>query len=377
MARQPSSPDRSSEWATIEIYERQAVAWEAARGRTVSLAGASAFAQRVRDAQAAHPELAGGPVVDLGCGPGWHSASLGPRVVALDAAEAMLALAGRWAPGASRLRADLRQLPFRARSLIGAWASKSYVHLPRSAVPLALAELHWATAPGAPIELRLFAGDAEHDQFPDDDFPGRRFSLWTAELLEAVVEGAGFAVECIDGDWGRTGGDLRVRARRLRSLPDTVGPGMNLLVCGLNPSEYAADAGVGFARPGNRFWPAALAAGIVSRDRDPRHALVAHGIGMTDLVKRPTARADQLRPWEYRHGMARLRRLVDWLRPATVCFVGLAGWRTAVDRNAVPGPQPQRLGPARVYLMPSTSGANASSSLPSLVEHLRAAASVA
>ena len=61
-----------------------------------------------------------------------------------------------------------------------------------------------------------------------------------------------------------------MQATRARSLPDTVGPGMRLLVCGLNPSVYSADAGIGFARPGNRFWPAAIAAGIVTVDRDPR-----------------------------------------------------------------------------------------------------------
>jgi TDG/mug DNA glycosylase family protein len=57
----------------------------------------------------------------------------------------------------------------------------------------------------------------------------------------------------VDADW------IRVSARRARTLPDTVGPGMRLLVCGLNPSLFAADAGVGYARPGNRFWPAARA----------------------------------------------------------------------------------------------------------------------
>ncbi len=81
---------------------------------------------------------------------------------------------------------------------------------------------------------------------------------------------------------------------------------MRLLVCGLNPSVYSADAGRGFARPGNRYWPAALAAGIVSRDRDTRHALLHHGVGMTDLVKRATPRADELTIDEYRDGVERV-----------------------------------------------------------------------
>ena len=66
---------------------------------------------------------------------------------------------------------------------------------------------------------------------------------------------------------------------------------MRLLVVGLNPSLYSADVGVGYRRPGNRFWPAALGAGLVTRDRDPSHALRVHGVGMTDLVKRATSNA--------------------------------------------------------------------------------------
>ena len=91
---------------------------------------------------------------------------------------------------------------------------------------------------------------------------------------------------------------------------------MRLLVCGLNPSVRAADAGVGLVTPGNRFWPAALAAGLVTRDRDPRHALLAHGVGMTDLVKRATPRAAELTRDEYRAGVERLGRLCAWLRHA-------------------------------------------------------------
>lgn len=185
-------------------------------------------------------------------------------------------------------------------------------------------------------------------------------------LIE-VVAGAGFELH-------RRRVAQPTALTRFRTLPDTVGPGMRLLICGLNPSPAATDAGVGFARPGNRFWPAALAAGLVSRDRNPDHALTAHGIGMTDVVKRTTRRADELSPTEYVDGMARLERLVDWLDVPAICFVGLAGWRAARDRKATAGWQPDGLGTTRVYLMPSTSGLNASSQLPDLTDHLRAAA---
>src|SRR3989442_1220964 len=86
------------------------------------------------------------------------------------------------------------------------------------------------------------------------------------------------------GREGLGGGRVLVDARRDRTLPDFVGPGMRLLVCGLNPSLVAADAGFGYAGATNRFWPVAVAAGVVTRPRDPLAALAEDGLGMTDLV---------------------------------------------------------------------------------------------
>ena len=162
-------------------------------------------------------------------------------------------------------------------------------------------------------------------------------------------------------------------AVRARTLPDQVAPGLRMLICGLNPSLYAADRGIGFARPGNRFWPAALAAGIASRPRDPRWLRTVDLVGMTDLVKRATSGADELTGDEYRHGVARLERLVAWLEPAVTCFVGLAGWRAAVDRRAHAGPLPHGFAGRPAYLMPNTSGLNAHARLDDLAAHLRAA----
>jgi TDG/mug DNA glycosylase family protein len=134
---------------------------------------------------------------------------------------------------------------------------------------------------------------------------------------------------------------------------------------------------VGFARPGNRFWPAARAAGVVSVDRDPVGALRQDGVGMTDLVRRATVAASELTTEEYRAGLRRIEHLVDWLQPGVVCFVGLAGWRAAFDRRAQPGVQPNTLANVPVYVMPSTSGLNAGSSLADLTIHLRQAATLA
>jgi TDG/mug DNA glycosylase family protein len=276
---------------------------------------------------------------------------------------------------AGAVTTDLAHLPFRRGAISAAWAGGSYLHLARVDLPWALMELHHATAVGAPVHLSMLRGDAE-GPFADDPLAGRFFAQWQPEPLQRVVEGAGFDVCELASDrdderW------MHVLATRARALPDTVGPGMRLLLCGLNPSFYAADAGIGFARPGNRFWPAALAAGIVTRDRDPRHALAHHRVGMTDLVKRATARADELTPDEYRAGADRVERLVEWLRPGAVCFVGLSGYRAARDRKAVVGVQPSPFGGAPAYVMPNPSGLNAHARPADLAEHLRAAARLA
>jgi len=368
----PADGDR----ATIAVYERRADEWKAAREPS-RLDQARQLARRVAAARD-DPEAADLPVLDLGCGPGWYAPELGPAVVALDAARAMLDLVGHEAPSAWPVQADLARLPFARGSAAGAWVCNSYVHLPRTLLPVALADLHRVLRVGAPVHLGLFEGDVEFATDPDDELPGRSFSAWSPEQLRDVLIGAGFTVDEIDAPPGRPAwAPIAAAATRARTLPDTVGPEMRLLVCGLNPSVYSADVGTGFARNGNRYWPAALAAGLVSRDRDPHHALVHHGIGMTDLVKRATARADELSTAEYRAGLDRVARLCEWLRPGAVCFVGLAGWRAAADRKAVAGVQPQPLGDTPVYVMPSTSGLNARTTPTELADHLRAAASLA
>ena len=177
---------------------------------------------------------------------------------------------------------------------------------------------------------------------------------------EDLIEGAGFGID----------GPL---ATRLDSLPDIVGPHMKMLVCGLNPGRTSAARGVSFASTGNRFWPAALAAGIVSEDRAPEHALLHHGVGFTDLAKRTSTRADEITGAEFRSGVSRVERLVDWLRPSMLVMVGLTGWRHGVDRKATSGWQPTPFGERPVYLMPNTSGLNTHETLHSLTEHLKKA----
>jgi len=190
---------------------------------------------------------------------------------------------------------------------------------------------------------------------------------WTQERARDLIVGAGFE---LTGSCSLNQGAALVRIRRIQSLPDSVGPGMQVLIVGLNPSPYSADSGIPYGRPGNRFWPAALAAGLVSRDRDVDHALVSHKVGFTDLVRRTTRRAEEVTRREYGTGFERICRLAEWLKPKAACFVGLSAWRLVADKKAGPGWQEQPIGPSRVYVMPHTSGLNAHSRLEDLTKHL-------
>lgn len=351
---------------TRAIYEEQADLW-VQRRKPLRHDKAESFAERTE-----------GPTVDLGCGPGWYADALRPPVAALDFSWPMLGMAETNAPGALRIQGDLEMLPFRRGAFASAWASHSYLHVPSVNLPLALADLHHAMRVDGRFFMRVAGGVGEGRRLREnDDFPGRLFALWDADHLADVVRGAGFEIERLEVESHPSHeSSIEIEAIRARTLPDVVGPGMRVLVCGLNPSLNAADAGVGFARPGNRFWPAAIAAKLVTVDRDPWHSLRHHGIGFTDLVKRATVGAAELSVAEYRAGLVRLERLAAWLEPGVVAFVGLAGWRAAVDRKAVAGPQVRTVGGRPVYVMPSSSGLNARSTVESLADHLRAAAAL-
>jgi len=230
---------------------------------------------------------------------------------------------------------------------------------PATNLPLTLADLHLALSPQDEVVVHLEAK-------PSLD--------WSRQRAVDLVIGAGF-LSC-DKVTKKSSGFV-LRLKRIRSLPDTVSPKMHVLIVGLNPSPYSADSGIGYGRPGNRFWPAALKAGLVSRDRDPRHALSHHGLGMTDLVRRTTVRADEVERTEFETGFERVERLAAWLKPKVCCFIGLGGWRQVVDRKAVAGWQTDSVGGSPVYVMPHTSGLNAHSRLEDLAEHLLAVSAMA
>ena len=234
--------------------------------------------------------------------------------------------------------------PIKTRTL---GKGKSVLHL-----PAVLARLHRA----------MTVGEAETACLAPS-----RSQAWTQERARDLIVGAGFE---LTGSCNFSQGTAVVRIRRIQSLPDSVGPRMQVLIVGLNPSPYSADSGIPYGRPGNRFWPAALGAGLVSLDRDVDHALVSHKVGFTDLVRRTTRRADEVTAMEYRTGFERICRLAEWLKPKATCFVGLSAWRLVADKKAGPGWQEQSIGPSRVYVMPHTSGLNAHSRLEDLTKHL-------
>src|SRR5207253_5403689 len=138
-----------------------------------------------------------------------------------DAARGMAAQVRTFAPDAWPLVADLEHLPFRAAALTGAWAHRSYMHIPAEQLPMALAELHRSVAVGGAVHLQLTSDRNQTNA--DDRFPNRHFTWWQTDRLRDVVEGAGLVVDDLvdDGEeW------IDVEATRARMLPDTVGPSM-------------------------------------------------------------------------------------------------------------------------------------------------------
>jgi double-stranded uracil-DNA glycosylase len=151
-------------------------------------------------------------------------------------------------------------------------------------------------------------------------------------------------------------------AARDNVIPDVLGDGLDVLFCGINPSLYSAATGHHFARPGNRFWPALHLSGLVPRRLMPyeQNLLPSYGLGITNVVARATARADELSGEELRAGGERLARLVAEVRPRTLAVAGVSAYRVAFGRpRAVIGPQDDVIGGAAVWVLPNPSGLNA------------------
>ena len=168
-------------------------------------------------------------------------------------------------------------------------------------------------------------------------------------------------------------------AARGATIRDVIAPDLDVLFVGINPSLYSAAVGHHFARPGNRFWKALYQSGFTDRLLSPfeDRLLLDGGLGVTNVVRRATAAAEELSPDELREGAERLRRKVRRHRPRFVAVLGLGAYRIAFGRSAGVGPQVEGSGGAAWWVLPNPSGRTAAYQLPELVAAfgaLRAAA---
>jgi double-stranded uracil-DNA glycosylase len=164
-------------------------------------------------------------------------------------------------------------------------------------------------------------------------------------------------------------------AAKDKTVRDVIAPGLHVLFCGINPGLYSGATGHHFARPGNRFWPTLHQAGFTPRLLAPseERELLISGYGITNLVRRATALADELMPEELLAGRRRLQAKVKRYQPRLVAILGIGAYRTAFkERLATLGLQTKPLVNATVWVLPNPSGLNAHYQLADLVKHFSA-----
>ena len=165
-----------------------------------------------------------------------------------------------------------------------------------------------------------------------------------------------------------------LEAARGKSIPDLIATGLSVLFVGINPSLWSGAVGQHFARPGNRFWRALHEAGFTDRLLSPHEGqeLLKREIGVTNLVNRATASADELNIADYRGGARGIERKVRRYRPKTVAFVGMGAYRVAFGRpRASGGRQEERLAGAVIWVLPNPSGRTAGYQMPALARAFR------
>ncbi len=153
-----------------------------------------------------------------------------------------------------------------------------------------------------------------------------------------------------------------MEAARDRLVPDVVADGLAVLFCGINPGLMTAATGHHFARPGNRFWPVLHLSGFTPRLMKPSEQgeLLSYGLGITNVVARATARADELSAEEYRAGGQLLASKLTGWKPRWLAVLGVTAYRAAFDdKKAQVGPQERTFGDTRVWVLPNPSGLNA------------------
>jgi double-stranded uracil-DNA glycosylase len=165
-----------------------------------------------------------------------------------------------------------------------------------------------------------------------------------------------------------------LEAARGRAVPDVLARDLAVVFVGINPGLWSGAVGHHFARPGNRFWKALHRSGFTDRQLRPEDEaeLLERGLGITNLAARTTATAGELTNDELRDGTRELDRRVAPLRPRFVAVLGIGAYRTAFQRpRAALGPQDERLGASRLWVLPNPSGLNAHYQLDALVERFR------
>jgi TDG/mug DNA glycosylase family protein len=147
-----------------------------------------------------------------------------------------------------------------------------------------------------------------------------------------------------------------------RSTEDLIDYNLKVLFCGINPGIWSGATGFHFAKPGNRFWKVLHLAGFTARQLHPseEHELLELGCGITSLVKRTTARADELTTAEYVEGGRLLVKKIEKYKPRNLAVLGIGAYRTAFSKpRAALGLQAEKIGGANVWLLPNPSGLNA------------------
>jgi len=165
-----------------------------------------------------------------------------------------------------------------------------------------------------------------------------------------------------------------ILAAKGKSVPDVIAPELKILFCGINPGLYTAAVGHHFARPGNRFWPAIHQAGFTTRQLSPfeERELLDLGYGVTNVVNRATATAEELTRGALVAGAFELREKVIRYRPRCLAVLGLGAYRTAFERKvAGPGRQSEMIGDSVIWVLPNPSRLNANYQLPDIVRLFR------
>jgi double-stranded uracil-DNA glycosylase len=152
-----------------------------------------------------------------------------------------------------------------------------------------------------------------------------------------------------------------VRSPAESAVPDVLAPDLAAVFCGINPGRASSAAGAHFANPRNDFWRLLHAAGFTPGLLEPsqQHELLRFGFGLTNAAFRTTRGSSELRRGDFAGAAERLERLATDLRPGAIGFVGKAAYQGVFGERAVHGPQERRLADTRLFVLPSTSPANA------------------